>query len=73
MAEALLNGTVKWFNNGKGYGFIEEMGTKEDVFVHHTAIQGKGFKSLNEGEQVTFKKKKGDKGWAAVEVHRASE
>lgn len=61
------NGTVKWFNDAKGYGFItSEDGT--DVFVHHTSIQGNGFKSLAEGEAVSFDVEKGPKGPKAVNV-----
>lgn len=60
-------GTVKWFNDAKGYGFIErEAG--EDVFVHHSAIQAEGFKSLRENQQVEFSVQQGDKGLQAVEV-----
>jgi len=49
----MANGIVKWFNNSKGYGFIEQEGGP-DVFVHHSAINAEGFKSLNEGDRVTF-------------------
>jgi len=60
-------GTVKWFDDRKGYGFIEqEDGT--DVFVHHSGINGSGFKSLNEGDRVTFETEQGRKGLAAVNV-----
>jgi CspA family cold shock protein len=60
-------GTVKWFNDAKGYGFIaREAG--EDVFVHHTAIQIEGFKSLSEDQQVEFSVEQGDKGLQAVDV-----
>ena len=60
-------GTVKWFNNQKGYGFITpENGN--DVFVHHTAIQGTGFKTLNEGDSVKFDIVKGPKGEQAANV-----
>jgi cold shock protein len=63
----MANGVVKWFNNQKGYGFIEqEDGT--DVFVHHTGINATGFKSLNEGDRVTFDVEQGKKGLAAVNV-----
>ena len=62
-----VTGTVKWFNNAKGFGFITpESG--EDVFVHFRSIQGNGFKSLKEGQKVTFKLVKGQKGMQADEV-----
>ncbi|MDD2218076.1 MAG: cold-shock protein [Eubacteriales bacterium] len=48
------NGTVKWFNEAKGFGFISNDSTGEDVFVHFSAIQGNGFKTLQEGQNVTF-------------------
>jgi CspA family cold shock protein len=60
-------GTVKWFNNEKGYGFISR-NSGDDVFVHHTAIQGSGFKSLNEGDSVEFETAKGAKGLQAQNV-----
>jgi CspA family cold shock protein len=60
-------GTVKWFNDAKGFGFIEREGG-EDVFVHHTAIQADGFKSLSENQKVEFKVEQGDKGLQAVDV-----
>ena len=60
-------GTVKWFNNSKGYGFIQRS-TGDDVFVHHSAIQGEGFKSLAEGEAVEFTVTKGPKGFQAENV-----
>jgi len=63
----MAKGTVKWFNESKGFGFIaREDG--EDVFVHHTAIQGNGFKTLSEGQAVTFDVDKGPKGLRATNV-----
>lgn len=60
-------GTVKWFDNSKGYGFISRAAGK-DVFVHHSAISGSGFKSLEEGQQVQFEVTAGPKGDQAVNV-----
>jgi CspA family cold shock protein len=60
-------GTVKWFNNEKGYGFIKRA-SGDDVFVHHSAIQASGFKSLSEGDTVEFVVAKGPKGLQAQEV-----
>jgi CspA family cold shock protein len=63
----MINGTVKWFNDRKGFGFIEqENGT--DVFVHHSAINAVGFRSLNEGDRVSFDIEQGQKGPAAANV-----
>lgn len=62
-------GTVKWFNDAKGYGFIERQGGK-DLFVHFSSIQGEGFKSLTEGERVEFDIVDGPKGPAAENVIR---
>ena len=64
-------GTVKWFNDSKGFGFITPEDGSKDCFVHHTAIQGSGFKSLAEGEQVEFDVVQGQKGPAAENVTRA--
>ena len=63
-------GTVKWFNDAKGFGFISRQGG-EDVFVHHTAIQSSGFRTLQEGQAVQFELKKGPKGWQAENVQAA--
>ena len=63
----MANGTVKWFNDSKGFGFIEQE-DGPDVFVHHSAIDASGFKSLNEGDQVTFDVVQGQKGPAAANV-----
>jgi CspA family cold shock protein len=60
-------GTVKWFNASKGYGFITREGA-EDVFVHHSAIQGEGYKSLDEGQRVEFSVERGPKGLQATNV-----
>lgn len=62
-------GIVKWFNGAKGYGFIQRS-TGEDVFVHFSAIQADGYRSLNEGEAVEFEIQQGPKGLNAVEVTR---
>lgn len=64
------SGTVKWFSDEKGYGFIERSGG-DDVFVHHSAIQGSGFKTLREGEKVEFDVVQGPKGPKAENVVRA--
>ncbi len=63
----MAEGTVKWFNDGKGFGFIEQE-SGEDVFVHFSAIQGDGFKSLVEGDSVTFDITEGPKGLQAANV-----
>jgi len=65
----MANGTVKWFNDKKGFGFIEN-DDGGDVFVHHTSIQESGFKTLSEGERVTFDIEQGDKGPKAVNVRK---
>ena len=62
-------GTVKWFNDSKGFGFIERE-SGEDVFVHHSAISGEGFRSLAEGDKVSFDVVKGPKGLQAANVRK---
>ena len=63
----MTNGPVKWFNDRKGFGFIEQE-DGSDVFVHHSAINADGFKSLNEGDRVSFEIEQGQKGPAAANV-----
>ena len=67
----MAQGRVKWFNNSKGFGFISQE-SGEDVFVHHTAIQGAGFKTLNEGDMVEFEVNQGPKGAQALNVVKVS-
>ncbi len=64
----MARGTVKWFNDDKGFGFITPDEPGEDVFVHHSAIQGSGFKSLAEGAKVSYDTEQGAKGLAAANV-----
>ena len=64
----MAEGTVKWFSNEKGYGFIERGNGEADVFVHFSAIAGDGYKSLTEGQRVTFDVVQGDKGLQAANV-----
>ncbi|HSA58613.1 MAG TPA: cold-shock protein [bacterium] len=64
-------GTVKWFNDAKGFGFITPSDSGKDLFVHHSNIQGEGFKSLSEGQQVTYNVGTGPKGEFATEVTAA--
>lgn len=67
----MIKGTVKWFNDAKGYGFVAQDNGGPDVFCHHTAIQGDGFKTLSEGQKVEFEVKEGPKGLQAVNVRAA--
>jgi CspA family cold shock protein len=64
----MATGTVKWFNDAKGFGFISVDGESKDIFVHHSAIQASGFKSLSEGQKVEFEIVQGQKGPAAENV-----
>ena len=64
----MAQGTVKWFNDSKGFGFISLEDGSKDLFVHHTAIQGDGFKTLTEGQKVEFDEVQGQKGPAAENV-----
>jgi len=64
----MANGTVKWFNSEKGYGFIEQDGNGPDVFVHFSAIQSQGYRELNEGQSVEFEVGQGQKGPQAENV-----
>lgn len=71
MSEETMTGTVKWFNNVKGFGFITVEGREKDIFVHYSAIAGNGYKSLNEGDRVSFVIAQGQKGEEARNVSRA--
>ncbi len=64
----MATGTIKWFNESKGYGFISQDAGGKDVFVHYRAIQGTGFKTLKEGQKVTFDVEEGPKGLHATNV-----
>ena len=64
----MADGVVKWFNNGKGFGFIEPKNGGDDVFVHYSVIKSDGYKTLSEGQHVTYQVEQGPKGSHAVEV-----
>ena len=64
----MRTGTVKWFDDARGFGFISPQDGGDEIFVHHSSIQGAGFKSLNEGQLVEFEAQKGPKGPKAVKV-----
>ena len=68
----MTTGKVKWFNESKGYGFIEPVGGGSDVFVHYSAIQGEGYKTLAEGQLVEFEITQGEKGPQASNVMKSS-
>jgi CspA family cold shock protein len=68
----MATGTVKWFNDAKGYGFISQDGGGPDVFCHHTAIKADGFRTLQEGQKVEFETKQGPKGLQADNVRPVS-
>ena len=68
----MTRGTVKWFSDQKGYGFVTPEGGKRDVFVHYSALEGEGFKTLREGETVEFEVTNGPKGEQASRVRKVS-
>ena len=67
-----LNGTVKWFNGAKGYGFIKREGEEKDIFVHFSAVKNSGLKYLKEGEKLTFEVENSDKGPSAVNLQKTA-
>jgi cold shock protein len=68
--ERAMKGTVKWFNDSKGFGFITPDDGSKDIFVHHTAISSEGFRSLSEGDKVEFETEQGAKGPQAKDVRK---
>jgi len=66
-----MEGTVKWFSDKKGYGFITREGEDDDIFVHYSTIQGEGFRTLREGDKVTFEMAAGERGKKATNVVKA--
>ncbi len=64
----MANGTVKWFNDAKGYGFISRLDDGKDVFVHYSSISGEGFRTLNQGQAVEYEEAQGPKGLFAARV-----
>lgn len=68
----MIIGTVKWFNNAKGYGFVKPDGSESDVFVHFSSIDMDGYKTLKEGQKVEFEISEGPKGLHAAHLHRVS-
>ena len=69
----MATGTVKWFNDQKGFGFIKQDDVNEDIFVHHTAIKMEGFRTLGPGEPVDYELKQDDKGFKAINVTRGEQ
>ena len=69
----MAEGTVKWFNGEKGYGFVTPDGGGKDVFVHHSVIEGTGFKTLQDGETVEYEFEDGPKGMKATKVRRVAQ
>ena len=66
----MVVGKVKWFNESKGYGFIQQEENERDIFVHYSDIEGDGFRTLNEGDSVEFEPVEGPKGLQAKKVHK---
>ncbi len=66
----MARGTVKWFSEQKGYGFVSPDEGGEDIFVHYTAVEGEGYRSLEEGERISYEPTRGRKGKQAVDVRR---